>query len=555
MKRSLSFLASMVFATTSLSISVEAALASPRVPDSLIDAIFGEQGAWSPQGTIVADSGFRPYPNGFGFLNFGTDLSLNQILFAQPVPLAMDGKAVRPASLTPADMRASFGPEVCTARNSTGPCELTFSAAVVRDLTTDWAINGRCFGMSNVAAALYSEIIDPSELKTGEVNSFTPISDVVQRRILRTVASQYFSATGSPVRSMQSLVNSLASSFSQGTLEHTLLLYGVPGGHGVTPYAIYDRGEGLYDIAVYDSNIPNQARAIRVNVNTNSFEYEGNNGLYQGPSLWSSAEADQPASIWLGSVANAVGPQACTFCARQSSLSIVTFSPILRENAALLTDIKVLDSSGQPLDPALYTVIAPIDSVPGPFISGAAIQVQAGIPFAVALSGSEVRTLQPLTVTIIRDGTTRQVRMDALSAESSSVVGVGAAARTVSIVGRKFEKINVRQTVEFQGASYSFKGVQLTGGKDGGLFMRLSDENRVVILKDNRGKGSTWKLDLESSVDSSKSRFTSKTISVPAGGRILVDYSRWRGSTGAPSVWLDLKGGPVRDVRVPVTKR
>lgn len=545
----------MVFATTSLSISGEAALASPRVPDSLIDAIFGEQGAWSPQGTIVADSGFRPYPNGFGFLNFGTDLSLNQILFAQPVPLAMDGKAVRPASLTPADMRASFGPEVCTARNSTGPCELTFSAAVVRDLTTDWAINGRCFGMSNVAAALYSEIIDPSELKTGEVNSFTPISDVVQRRILRTVASQYFSATGSPVRSMQSLVNSLASSFSQGTLEHTLLLYGVPGGHGVTPYAIYDRGEGLYDIAVYDSNIPNQARAIRVNVNTNSFEYEGNNGLYQGPSLWSSAEADQPASIWLGSVANAVGPQACTFCARQSSLSIVTFSPILRENAALLTDIKVLDSSGQPLDPALYTVIAPIDSVPGPFISGAAIQVQAGIPFAVALSGSEVRTLQPLTVTIIRDGTTRQVRMDALSAESSSVVGVGAAARTVSIVGRKFEKINVRQTVEFQGASYSFKGVQLTGGKDGGLFMRLSDENRVVILKDNRGKGSTWKLDLESSVDSSKSRFTSKTISVPAGGRILVDYSRWRGSTGAPSVWLDLKGGPVRDVRVPVTKR
>jgi hypothetical protein len=44
-------------------------------------ALFAGVPADPPTGTIVADTGFRPFPNGFGFVNYGTNQGENQILF------------------------------------------------------------------------------------------------------------------------------------------------------------------------------------------------------------------------------------------------------------------------------------------------------------------------------------------------------------------------------------------------------------------------------------------------------------------------------------------
>lgn len=90
--------------------------------DPSIHWIFGGQELFHPSGSILADSGFRPYPDGFGFFNFGDNLRLNQLLFAQPRALLAGRPSAKPESLRPSDMRNLFGPEVCVGNNATGTC-------------------------------------------------------------------------------------------------------------------------------------------------------------------------------------------------------------------------------------------------------------------------------------------------------------------------------------------------------------------------------------------------------------------------------------------------
>ena len=46
-----------------------------------------------------------------------------------------------------------------------------------------------------------------------------------------------------------------------------------PLGLALTPYAIYRKAPGVYDIAVYDPNYPMRERAVHVDVNSNTWEY------------------------------------------------------------------------------------------------------------------------------------------------------------------------------------------------------------------------------------------------------------------------------------------
>jgi hypothetical protein len=244
----------------------------------LFRGIFGGAGDWAPEGMPVADSGFRPYPNGFSFMNFGPSLYLNQRFLGQPEQLARNGVPVARFNITSRDMRLVFGDGVCVleqGRAPNGPCVLTESAVSVAELSKEWVRTGRCYGFVTVAAGLFNGVISPTVLRTGAVNSMTPLNRPTQRALARAVISQYFSARGVKQSSMVQMINTLQESLTSGRTEYSILLFGQPGGHGVLPYAVLDKGDGQFDIAIYDPNFPNQARAVRVDVNANTWEYEG----------------------------------------------------------------------------------------------------------------------------------------------------------------------------------------------------------------------------------------------------------------------------------------
>ena len=45
------------------------------------------------------------------------------------------------------------------------------------------------------------------------------------------------------------------------------------GGHAVTPYALYDKGDGRYDVAIYDNNYPDFRRVVRLDATNEQAQY------------------------------------------------------------------------------------------------------------------------------------------------------------------------------------------------------------------------------------------------------------------------------------------
>lgn len=221
---------------------------------------------WSPQGDVVADSGFRAHPNGFSFFNTGRPDSTNNSMF---------GTAVKgPKNLDGAAMRSLMGKRVCVERQSTGTCTLTLAAKQWMLSTNEAMAGGHCFGFASTAAELFNTTLTPGQFQPGAGRTYdlrlrTPIS----RQIARNMASQYAMNVMDYRTSPRQAVELLKESLTEGSAPFTLFVLWAGGGHAVTPYAVYDKGNGKYDIGVYDNNYPDADRAVRINTKKNTYRY------------------------------------------------------------------------------------------------------------------------------------------------------------------------------------------------------------------------------------------------------------------------------------------
>ena len=538
--------------------------AAVSIPEGLSSAerdlfrgIFGGAGEWAPEGTPIADSGFRPYPNGFSFLNFGPSLYLNQRFLGQPEPLARNGVPVTPININSRDMRLVFGDGVCVAGGElepNGPCVLTESALTIVELSKEWSKTGRCYGFVTVAAGLFSGIVSPAALRTGEVNSMTTLNGPTQRALSRTVISQYFSATGTKQTSMAELISTLRQGLNAGQTQYSILLFGQPGGHAVLPYAVLDRGNALFDIAVYDPNFPQQARAIRVNVEANTWNYEGS-ALPGNSSLAWSSSGGPSSAMWLGDVASGLTKQECPFCLRSIDDTRVAFTPLRRENANAFQAVQILHPDGRPLDPSLYEIIPVTNQVNEEFVSPPAIRVKGGVDFVVSFNGSDVVVPQALTMTVIRPGEIRRVDLEDLAPQVRTQIRIATELPVAQVISEPVKRVRIIQTLESNPSSYRFASEVIPKRGSVNVTLRVEPDRKRVVLRNGSQDVQKVTLRLRSRTAEGTSDFVVRDITLPPGARFIARYKNWEGSTGRPSLWLD--NGRAEDkliVRIPMRR-
>ena len=130
--------------------------ADPGAPAALVQQIIDSgvldptPADWTPQGTVIAQSGFDPQVNGFNFMNYSDGGEsfpnlANTIFFDVPFE--------DPVNLTADDMRAMFGNEACT--NRTGPCIPTLAAEATREAFNGAMDGGHCFGIAGTASQVF----------------------------------------------------------------------------------------------------------------------------------------------------------------------------------------------------------------------------------------------------------------------------------------------------------------------------------------------------------------------------------------------------------------
>ena len=221
-------------------------------------------------------------------------------------------------------MRRLFGDAVCADAKS-GKCDLTPPAQQWMDQANKGTEGGHCQGFSVLSGLLWKKVENASTFG-GDTTPSLAIdnNDALQREIAYAFMYQTLDAynraivKGTPNDILAKLIEVLKPDNPDS---YTIGIYkpGFQGGHAVTPYAVEDAGNGIFNVLIYDNNFPKVTRAIKIDRNANTWSYDAATNpsnpseLYQG-------DADTK-TIDLEPTSPGVGPQPCPFCANLTAAS------------------------------------------------------------------------------------------------------------------------------------------------------------------------------------------------------------------------------------------
>ena len=271
---------------------------APNVAEKLegagpLSGVGGE--SYVPTGELIADSGFRPDVDGFSFPNYGNE--------------------VEPQNLTPANVEALFGEQVCIA--GTGlDCLLTPAGQTWMDTQNEIMGGGHCMGFSVAALRMFAGTLDANDFGAEIPNGLPFENPDLQATIAESFVYQMIPGIndertlGTPAEILHTLVDYI----NQGRDYYTLGFFKADGngGHAVTPLAVEDKGDGKYAILVYDNNYPDVVRALEIDEEADTFSYNGSTNPDEAESLYEGDATTPPMDLTPTLIGEELQP--CPFC-------------------------------------------------------------------------------------------------------------------------------------------------------------------------------------------------------------------------------------------------
>jgi len=210
--------------------------------------------------SIIADLGFRPDVDGFSFSNYAGEKGYE--------------------GLTPEDLRRMVGKDVCASQPK-GNCILTPTWTYWMEMANSMSDGGHCQGMAVLSLLLYEKLIDVNDFGANRTIDLQVAGNgVLQKEIAYWFCHQLVEPsissgiTAKPSAILNELIESLQD--ENKTLKYTIAFYKRDGsdGHAVTPFAVREAKDAIYEILVYDNNYPRETRAIVVDRGNESWTYE-----------------------------------------------------------------------------------------------------------------------------------------------------------------------------------------------------------------------------------------------------------------------------------------
>lgn len=526
---------------------------------------FGPLNQGAPQGTVIADSGFRPYPHGFPIPNWGSPESFvnSQLVYGTPSRLSLDayekGDVQPPQPLNALSLRRTFGDGVCrdpkTIDPKTGDCELIFGAQLLAELIETGSLGGHCFGLAAAAQGLYNGQIPANQVGASGlgINAANPMGNPAVQTITRLYGAQYFNPTVPAALagfSPTEVLNTLIRDLQGGTAPYVLTVINSQGGHGITPFAVLDRGEGIYDIAVYDNNYPMRARAVTVDTNDDTFTYTSAVNPSAPGIEWST---ETQAGIGLVSVADLVEEQPCPVCLGPDQGTLVTISSLAADNAEGI-GIALIGTDGQELDPTLYRVLSPLNPPIKDRITQPVITVEPGVQFGIVVETENLASKQSLELYAISNGEAQYVLLDELRSNSTTVFGVGGT-DGVAFTSDAPSSPRILQLSDQPGVSFDVNGHPLNLPANVEVKQQWNTKSERIEYRSDAKKALRWNVQVGGLDNDGGREYVGLNVRVPAGAKIVIDYTN-ASATVPPKAWVRTADGDRRSITLqPVTKQ
>ena len=523
----------------------------------------------SDTGLLAFDNGFRPDADGFAFENYGDEYGS--------------------VGLTEVEMQRLFGKQVCS---GDADCTLLPNARRWMEENNKEMTGGHCEGMAVLSLLFFLGIQNPEKFGAATTHE---LSIVENEPLQKEIAYWWVTQCTEPAENVSvdgpaEVLKALTKEFSAEDDAPNSWTAGLAkedgsGSHAVTPFAIRDKGNDLYEILVYDNNYPDEIKVINVDAGDNTFLYD------------TSSDPDEESSEYSGHNLNLTGTndrlvqQKCDFCqddGGDDGTSEQTSSPAGIRHAQVWQDgganMLIKDDQGRRLGRLKDGSV--VNEIPGSKVhwflkskspeerklqrnnsSDYLLQLPYGINYTVSLEPKILEKLKAQDVTSIGPGYYTEVRGLAIHNESD---------------GRNLVEFHSRKD-GYQAVSYSSaadKTPLLRGGtnsrngtsyefivaknytKNPGKQHDTPDERTSLGIDRNLGRllvGSKAKIDGrttgEERYDLMVARlskkgpeiFSHKNISLFPGAVMSVDYSGWQGEGYAMTISVDENEDGVED--------
>lgn len=216
----------------------------------------GQQSDLSNVPSII-DTGFRVYTDGYGFSNYG---------------------GMYAADFTMDDMRRMFGNEAVCWLDGTQCVEYKPEAIVWNIQALEYMDGGHCDGMAVTSLRFFTQLDEPGQFQ-GDANV---THDLLQVNVRRHIAYYFAKQLTDPVEGYKNQIRQntpeeilgILTQAMLGNVATTIFVRQSGEGHAITPYAIEEKGNGVYWIRVYDNNHPDDPNHyIVINSTNNTWSY------------------------------------------------------------------------------------------------------------------------------------------------------------------------------------------------------------------------------------------------------------------------------------------
>lgn len=472
----------------------------------------------------LVDSGFRPNPEGYQFPNYG-DVQSNDLIID--------------------DLRQIFGDSAVCRSVQNGTCTAKAAATAWLVGWNDVMRHGHCYGMAVTAARFQRGMDFPAQF---QANALAPY-DLSKANIRRQIASYFVRQGARPAATAlgnaltpTEVLSQFRSSFAFPMSDPlTLAIFDANRGHAITPYAVQDRGNGIFWISVYDNNWPGDtSRHVEINTAKNTWSYEFNKG-----DIW-----DDWMSVVPVTANNA--PMACPFCADRSLFTNGTaqvvvdgethsyvkdqeghtvgyFDGKLRNEIPGAVIAPIVGGLGEAA-PLVYDV--PLTSTLTTVLSGEGIihndttsVAQFGPDFAVTLDAIPVSAMTNDKITVATDGSAVKYE----SNEEKSVSIDMALNHTVPALG-----------AAAVGGAPDFRFTVSDLPVSNSVSVLVEADGELVVYNANGGEG-TYSVQVERIDEGGTMTFASNAISLAAGEVHYLNFVGWSNVVnGNPDATLTL---------------
>jgi hypothetical protein len=493
-------------------------------------------------GELAATNGFKPEEHGFPFQNYGK----------------VEGRP----NLTPDEMRRFFGDKVC-ASLAGNTCTLTPPAEQWMQQVSDGMNGGHCEGMAALSLLLFLGKVKLADLGTDATKTFDAKVEG-NDRLAREIAFWFATQNVNPTQSAEDktmkpsqIVDLLKDSFKPDAPEsYTLGIYKTvdgkrTAGHAITPYGIVDKGEGKFQIAVYDNNFPGQARAIEVDT--------------AGDQKWSysaAADPNEPESLYEGTGATGsltltpttarLKDQTCPFCEGTTS-GASGFTKGAAEGSSGAGYLFLNEDAG---DQGVVVTVTGLDGNPLPGINiitpknggddeiTPIIEIPAGAAFRVTIDGSAAKQQVNTDVTFVGPGFDQYIDDINLDPGQVDVADFDPAAGTITYETKGAEAPNVGFGFSSTDDDFDFSvgGVDLPNG--GRIEAKLDEKAGTFTVRNAAADKGTYALTMDR-IDSAagEATFYNDGIELDGGGRLVIDFSQWNSQGNTLKGHLDTGEG------------